>query len=358
VKHNATILVVDDTEANIDILVEVLNDYDVIVALDGNSALEIAQKESVDLILLDVMMPVMDGYQICHELKKNPITREIPIIFLTAKIEADDEIRGLELGAVDYIAKPFNPPIVLTRIKNHLLIKHAKDFLRCHNEFLESEVSQRTSEISAIQDITINAMASLVETRDNETGGHILRTQNYVRLLVKHLRNHPRFSDELTEYNSELICKSAPLHDMGKVGIPDHILHKPGKLDNDEFEIMKTHTTLGYEAIAYAEKNTTSTHISFLHFACQIVRSHHEKWDGTGYPQGLKGEEIPIAARLMAIADVYDALISKRVYKDALSYDKATQIILDGKGSYFDPDIVDAFYQLKDEFIAIANTYV
>jgi putative two-component system response regulator len=354
---NPTILIVDDTETNIDILVEVLKEYDVVVALDGATALEIIQQESIDLILLDVMMPVMDGYQVCQELKKNPNTKEIPIIFLTAKIQPDDEIRGLELGAVDYITKPFNPPIVCSRIRNHLLLKKAQDLLKNHNERLEYEVQERTKDISAIQDVTINAMASLVETRDNETGGHILRTQNYILLLIDYLQDHPRFKDELTPNNKEMIYKSAPLHDIGKIGIPDYVLHKPGKLSPEEFDIMKTHTLLGYDAILSAEKVLPNTKLSFLHFARQIALSHHEKWDGTGYPNGLKGDEIPIAARFMALADVYDALISKRAYKEAMAHEQAVEIILRGKEIHFDPDIVDAFQKLHKRFKQIADTY-
>ncbi len=352
-----TILIVDDTEENVDILVDLLGEYDLAVALDGVRALEIASQESVDLILLDVMMPEMDGYEVCRILKSQQKTKEIPVIFLTAKIEVEDEIKGLELGAVDYIAKPFSPPIIKERVKNHLLLKSAKDCLRNQNEYLETEVKKRTQEIVAIENATINAMASLAETRDNDTGNHIVRTKNYVGLLARHLSKNPKFSERLDERSLEMICKSAPLHDIGKIGIPDHILLKPGKLEADEFETMKTHSKIGHDAIVSAEKNLENIQVSFLSFARQIALSHHEKWDGSGYPEGLKGEDIPLCARIMAVADVYDALISERVYKKGMPHEQAVEIIKKDSGTHFDPDVVEAFVLLEQEFKTIAMRY-
>ena len=354
----ATILVVDDTPDNLTLMSSLLkDDYKVKVANGGEKALRIAQAENPpDLILLDIMMPVMDGYEVLDRLKHEPRTQDIPVIFLTAKAEIEDERKGLELGAVDYITKPISPPIVLARVKTQLSLKAAADFLRDKAKFLEEEVAKRTREVRAIQDVTILAMASLAETRDSDTGGHIRRTQHYVRALAEQLKTHPRFAWYLTEANIALLFKSAPLHDIGKVGIADRILLKPGHFDDQEFEIMKSHTQLGFDAIAHAEK-ALGTDVEFLSMAKQIALSHQEKWDGSGYPEGLSGDDIPIPARLMAVADVYDALISRRVYKDGMAHEKAVQIIAEGKGAHFDPDMVDAFLQIHEEFHAIAKRF-
>ena len=355
----ATLLVVDDTPENLELMSGLLKDlYRVRVANSGERALRLATADPApDLVLLDVMMPGIDGYEVCRRLKADPATANIPVIFLTAKAEIDDERHGLELGAVDYITKPISPPIVLARIKTHLDLKAAADILRDQNAVLESEVQRRTRIISAIQDVTVFAMASLAETRDNETGNHLRRTQHYVKCLAMALRDNPRFSDVLTLENIELLFKSAPLHDIGKVGIPDSILLKPGKLTPAEFEIMKTHTTLGYVALVRAEE-ALGERLDFLAFAKQIALSHQEKWDGSGYPQALAGDEIPVAARLMALADVYDALISQRVYKPPFDHTEAVRIITLGRGTHFDPDLVDTFMRVQHEFRAIAERYV
>lgn len=355
----ATILVVDDTPDNLTLMSGLLKDtYKVKVCHSGERALKIAQSETPpDLILLDIMMPEMDGYEVCKRLKLDPNTRDIPVIFLTAKTEIDDETHGLELGAVDYITKPISPPIVMARVKTHLEMKGVQDFLKDKNSYLEAEVMRRTAEVTAIQDVTIHAMASLAETRDSDTGNHIRRTQHYVKLLAEKLRFNPRFSHFLNDdKNIELLFKSAPLHDIGKVGIPDRILLKPGRFEPFEFEIMKTHTTLGRDAIQQAE-NELGIEMPFLKLAKEIAYYHQEKWDGTGYPEGLSGDDIPISARLMAVADVYDALISRRVYKAGMPHEKAVQIISEGKATHFDPDMVDAFIELQDEFKLIAATY-
>jgi putative two-component system response regulator len=353
-----TLLVVDDTPDNLTLISALLeDDYDVKVATHADKALRIAASETPpDLILLDIMMPEIDGYEVCRRLKSNPATCGIPIIFLTARAEIEDEQKGLELGAVDYITKPISPPILMARVKTQLSLKASTDFLRDKNDFLEAEVARRISEFMAIQDVTILAMASLAETRDSDTGNHIRRTQFYVRALAEKLKPHPRFSGFLTDYNINMLFKSAPLHDIGKVGIPDKILLKPGPLEAHEFEIMKTHTTLGREAIEHAERSL-GTKVEFLSMAKEIAYSHQEKWDGSGYPEGLSGDNIPISARLMALADVYDALISRRVYKAPLPHDKASQIILEGKNRHFDPDMVDAFIAIQAEFQDIARLY-
>jgi len=357
--QKAIILVVDDTPDNLTLMSGLLKDnYLVKVANSGARALKIAQSETPpDLILLDIMMPEMDGYEVCRLLKADNKTRDIPIIFLTAKTEVIDETLGFELGASDYITKPISPPIVLARVETHLSVKRMQDFLKDKNTYLASEVNKRTAEVMAIQDVTINAMASLAETRDNETGNHIRRTQHYVKILAEKVRFNPRFAHFLNDDKTiELLFKSAPLHDIGKVGIPDRILLKPGRFEPEEFEIMKTHTTLGRDAILQAEKDL-GVEMPFLKYAKEIAYSHQEKWDGSGYPEGLSGDDIPISARLMAVADVYDALISRRVYKAPMPHEKAVAIIKEGRGTHFDPDMADAFLVLQDEFKKIAAAY-
>ncbi|MCF8159705.1 MAG: two-component system response regulator [Polaromonas sp.] len=354
-----TVLVVDDTPDNLSLVSSLLrDDYIVRVANNGEKALRIAVSEQApDLILLDIMMPGMDGYEVCRRLKEDPRSRDIRVIFLTARSEVEDERKGFKLGAVDYITKPISPPILQERIKTHLALKAAADFLRDKNQYLELEVARRTQELAAIQDVTILAMASLAETRDSDTGNHIRRTQFYVKALAQQLQNHPRFKHYLIDANIAMLFKSAPLHDIGKVGIPDSILLKPGRFEPEEFEIMKRHTILGREAIEHAEKSL-GIEVDFLRTAKEIAMSHQEKWDGSGYPEALRGDAIPISARLMALADVYDALISRRVYKEGMPHDKAAAIIVDGKGSHFDPDIVEAFLVVQKEFQAIAARFV
>jgi len=354
-----TVLIVDDTAENITLINGLLKDqYRTRVATNGERALALAAAKPLpDLILLDIMMPGMDGYEVCRRLKADAGMKHIPVIFLTAKVEVEDEQKGFDVGAVDYITKPISPPIVLARVKTHLTLKSAADFLRDKNAFLETEVTKRTREVQVVQDVTIMAMASLAETRDNETGNHIRRTQNYVRALAKKLQSNPKFAAALDDATVEILYKSAPLHDIGKVGIPDRILLKPGKLTPEEFEVMKTHTTLGRDAILAAE-GLIDAPSSFLRLAREIAYSHQEKWDGSGYPQGLAGETIPLSARLMAIADVYDALISRRVYKAPMPHDKAVAIIREGRDRHFDPVMVDAFLQIEHEFHAIAGRFV
>ena len=357
--HRPLILVVDDAPDSIEPIVTCLHraDFRTRIATRGERALRLAASTPVpDLILLDVTMPDMDGYEVCRQLMNNPVTAGIPVIFLTIRNEELDEQLGFDAGAIDYITKPISPPLVLTRIRNHLNLKAASDFLRDRNSYLEQEVRRRTRELSLIQDATIVAMASLAETRDNETGNHIRRTQIYLRTLARHLQSHPRFSAELTDENIDLMYKSAPLHDIGKVAIPDRILLKPGELTPAEFEIMKTHTTLGREAISRAEALFGGIS-SFLRFAKEIAYSHQEKWDGSGYPLGLSGERIPVAARLMAVADMYDSLITRRIYKTAHSHAQAIDILRAGRGTDFDPDIIDAFLALQDDFQAIAQRF-
>jgi putative two-component system response regulator len=354
----ARILVVDDSPDNLELLQGLLHDhYDLMLANDGASALALATSEmQPDLILLDIMMPGIDGYEVCQRLKGNALTQHIPVVFLTARSDEVDERRGFDLGAVDYITKPIRGAVLRARVRTHLTVKAAADFLRDKTVFLEAEVARRTREVMAIQDVTTLAMASLAETRDADTGNHIRRTQRYVKVLAWKLSTHPRFAVVLTPQAIGLLYKSAPLHDIGKAGIPDRILLKPGKLTGEEFEIMKTHTTLGRNAILHAEREM-GVEVEFLTFAKEIAYSHQEKWDGSGYPEGLAGEQIPVSARLMAVADVYDALISRRVYRDAMPHAEAVRIIAHTRGKHFDPDVVDAFLEVQDNFQAIAIAY-
>ncbi|MBV7540316.1 two-component system response regulator [Acidovorax sp. sic0104] len=352
-----SVLVVDDTPQNLQLISELLTHrYKVRVAPSGDRALQIAQATPPDLILLDVVMPQPDGYEVCRRLKADARTRDIPVIFLTSRHDMDNEALGFSLGAVDYIAKPVVPPLLLARVHTHLTLKGASDFLRDKSSYLEEEVERRTQEVRDVRDVTVLALASLAEARDNDTGNHLLRTQRYVRLLATELRRHPVYAPHLDEQTIEWLYKSAPLHDVGKVGISDAILLKPGRLTPEEFEIMKTHTTMGRDAIAMAEHRLGKT-VPFLRIAKEIAYSHQEKWDGSGYPQGLSGDAIPLSARLMAVADVYDALITRRVYKDAMTHEEAVGIVAAGRGSHFDPALVDAFLAREAEFQAIARAF-
>ena len=353
------LLIVDDVPANLGVLGHLLRDagYQVKAANTGRAALHYAAQEPQPaLILLDVMMPEMDGYEVMKHLRQDPATCEIPVIFLTALDNARDEERGFQHGAADYITKPIKPDVVLARVRNQLLARLAQVWLRDQNAALEAEVVRRMHENELIQTVSIRALAHLAETRDPETGNHILRTQNYVRLLATRLRDHPRFVDMLDDIYIKMLAHSAPLHDIGKVGIPDSILQKPGKLTAEEWLIMQTHAKLGSDAIELAEQDIDQP-VEFLALAKEVARWHHERWDGRGYPDGLAEDAIPLSARLMTLADVFDALVSKRVYKEAMPSDEAREIIAAERGRQFDPDITDAFLSGFNEFIAIANQH-
>ncbi|MFD1382077.1 two-component system response regulator [Rhodanobacter aciditrophus] len=353
-----TVLVIDDEPMNIKVISGTLKDkYRVLVAKSGQQAFERLEQQRPDLILLDIMMPEMDGYEVCRTIKAAPATATIPIIFVTAMSEHVDEEKGFAAGAVDYITKPISPVIIQARIKNILDLMDAQQALTRQNQALEQTVAERTSELRLTQHVTIQALASLAETRDNETGNHIRRTQYYVKALAEHLASVGYYQDELTPTNIDLLFRSAPLHDIGKVGIPDNILLKPGKLTPEEFEIMKSHASLGAQALLSAQETVPELESSFLRYAREIAAYHHEKWDGSGYPYQLAGHDIPIAGRIMALADVYDALISERIYKPAFSHEKAKAILLEGKGRHFDPNITDAFMAIEETFVNIAQEF-
>lgn len=370
-RSDKTILVVDDTGENLTVIGGLLQPFfRVRVANSGMRALKVARSDPrPDLILLDVMMPEMDGYAVLAELRQDPYTRDIPVMFVTAMDGDQDEEYGLSLGAVDYITKPIRPAILLARVRTHLELKDARDWLRDQNGYLEGEVSRRMRENDLIKDVSLNALALLAEKRDNETGNHLYRTQAYVEALMQELQDHPRFRHALSAAQRQLIAKAAPLHDIGKVGIPDQILLKPARLTPEEFEIMKTHSLIGAEAIEAAIERVVggdrarldelqgSTPLDFLVVARHIALGHHEKWDGSGYPQGLRGDAIPIPARLMALADVFDALTCKRHYKKAFPLEQAVALLVEGRGTHFDPDVVDAFLAIQDRFADIAQRY-
>jgi putative two-component system response regulator len=354
----AKILVADDEAIDVDAMAEILEPhYTTVVAKDGGQALDrLAQGDLPDLALLDVMMPRVDGFQLAARMKADPKTTNVPIIFVTALDRPLDEARGFAVGAVDFVTKPISAPILLARVRTHLELATARVRLERHTLDLQRLVDERTSEVAATQDVTIRALASLAETRDNETGAHIRRTQHYARLLAQEMRRRAPSDPRLSERSIELIFKSAPLHDIGKVGIPDSILLKPGKLTPEEFEIMKRHAEIGRQALLAAAEESSQPS-DFLTCAIEIAGAHHEKWDGGGYPNGLRGETIPLSARLMAVADVFDALTSRRVYKPAMPFDQAAAIIEKGAGSHFDPAVVGAFKACLGGFEAIATAH-
>ncbi len=353
----STILVVDDLPENIDLLAEILLPYyRVRVANGGARALEAAKSDPrPDLILLDVMMPEMDGHEVLRLLRSDTRTSNIPVIFVTALDSDVEEASGLDLGAADYISKPVRPPVVLARVRTQIELARAREMLRAENASLDVEVRRRMRQNLVVQDVAMRALASLAEARDPDTGRHIMRTQLYVKILAEELATYSRFQGYLTPERIELFVKAAPLHDIGKVGIPDDILHKPAKLTPQEWDVMKTHSRIGADAIrrALAEQSNKDG-LEFLEVAAQIADAHHEKWDGSGYPEGLAGEAIPLSARLMAVADVFDALSSKRVYKESFDFERAVSIVTEGRGRHFDPDLVDAFLARAEDFKRVA----
>ena len=367
------IIAVDDQPDNLLILEDYLGrEYAVTTFGRGQQLIDyFTAGGQADLILLDVVMPMPDGYTLCRWLKGGPLTRDIPVMFLTSLESSTDEAFALSLGAEDFIHKPLSQAVVLGRVRNHLLLAQARKSLQDQNRTLERMVAERTrkiqeqsdelarrsSQIIAAQSATISAFCSLVEARDNETGNHILRTQHYMLALCEVMRLSPHHALELSDENITQIFKSAPLHDIGKVGIPDHILLKPGKLDPAEWEIMKRHAEFGAAAIAAAQGEIGNADTSFLEYARLIALTHHERWDGSGYPRALAGGDIPLAGRMMAVADVYDALISRRIYKPPYSHDEAIAMIVEERGKHFDPEIIDRMLTISGRFADIARRF-
>jgi putative two-component system response regulator len=350
------IALVDDNKANLDTAKSILKErFEVYPVQSGQLLLKIMEQVTPDLILLDVEMPGMNGYETLRQLKISHDLLFIPVIFLSANTDVGSEMEGLALGAVDYIYKPFSAPLLIKRIENHISTAEKTKKLQFYNAHLQEEVDRGRAQVLDLQNAMLGTISELVEYRDEVTGGHIDRTQSYLKLLLEDMVTNGIYKDELDSWDLELVVLSAPLHDTGKIAISDAILNKPGKLTPEEFEIMKKHVDYGVWAIEDMEKRASEN--SFLHHAKIIAASHHEKWDGSGYPKGLRGHDIPLQGRLMAVADVYDALTSVRPYKSAMSKDRAKQIILEGSGTHFDPELVYSFLRVADRFAAIAASF-
>jgi putative two-component system response regulator len=360
-KTRYDIIIVDDNKTNLNLGREILKTfYKVYPAPSAAKLFEILENLLPDLILLDIEMPEMDGYEVIKKLKTDARLADIPVIFLTAKSDDESELEGLDLGAADYISKPFSGPLLLKRVANQLLIMQQKrDLLAKQTSLtdytgnLEEAVRRKTNEVVMLQNAIIATVADLVECRDKKTGGHIARTRRYLEILTEELIRKGIYANELADWEMAYFLSSAPLHDVGKIAVTDLILNKPDALTPDEFEIMKTHVTVGVDAIEkIVDKMGTN---AFLLHTLYIAGTHHEKWDGSGYPVGLKGMNIPLEGQLMAIADVYDALISVRSYKEALSHEDACIIIKNGAGSHFNPVLVDIFCGVEEEFARTAQ---
>ncbi len=348
--ESGRLLIVDDTPENIEILGELLEEYKVFFTLDGEKALEKARIDpQPDLILLDVMMPGMDGFEVCQLLKADESTKHIPIIFVTALGDSTDETRGLELGAVDYVTKPFSPAVVKSRVRMHLELQRARRALANQNQLLEVTVSERTRQLRGAFDRirhssheTIVRLSRAAEFKDDDTGAHVLRMSHYAEAIARQLG--------LPAKECEDLLHAAPMHDVGKIGIPDRILLKPGKLDSEEWQIMRRHCKMGADILAGSDSDVIA-------LGEVVALTHHEKWDGSGYPRQLSGEDIPIVGRITAIADVFDALTSKRPYKEPFSLEKSFRIIREGRGNHFDPAVVDAFFAVEKTILAIKDRY-
>ncbi|MDR2106143.1 MAG: response regulator [Coriobacteriales bacterium] len=346
------VALVDDNMTNLAIGRNILKDsYEVYPVQSGQQLLDTMDMMQPDLILLDIEMPKMDGYETLRRLKQRYDLFSTPVIFLTAKTDMGSEIEGLDLGAVDYITKPFSAPLLIRRIENHILIAEQGKKLMYYNEHLQEEVRRKTDRVFTLQNAMLITVSEMIESRDGITGSHIERTQNFMRILIEDLLANGVYADTIGAWDLDLVLLSAPLHDTGKIAISDTILNKPGKLSPEEFEIMKKHVEYGVLALEKIERSTCES--TFLQHAKTIVGTHHEKWDGSGYPNGLKGTDIPLEGRLMAVADVYDALISARPYKKAFSLDDARRIIIDGSGTHFDPALVDSFLRVEQRFAEV-----
>ena len=348
----ASVLIVDDIDINRIILREILqDDYDILEADNGQSALDIlfTQSPLPDAMLLDIMMPGMDGFEVLEAMKAHARTEKVPVLFITAADASVNESRGLKEGASDYISKPFNPDVVKARVDNHIQLKRYRDHLE---ELLEKKIA----ELVAVHENTLETLATIIEYRDLESGTHIRRSSELTRALVLTMLNHEDYRAQLVAQQYSSIINAVKLHDIGKVGIPDKVLLKPGALTDEEFEIIKTHTTIGANIIDAISTDGDSDTL-YLKHCRDICKHHHERWDGKGYPSRLKGLDIPLSARIVAIVDVYDALVNKRCYKPPFTYEQAKNIIVDGRGTHFDPDIVDIFLTVADKFQELEMRY-
>jgi len=355
---NTKILIVDDSTTDRLIISAMLKDYNTLTACDGLEAMElIAKNPDLDLVILDLNMPNMNGFEVLEALQKNPEYRKLRTIILTNYDEIDNEVKGLELGAVDYIRKPLNLQSLLIRINIHIKLKNIQKMIEQDNKRLDAMVLKKTKEVAATRDITIHALIGLLEVRNIESSKHTIRTQLIMELLCEQLRTKEKYKNILTDAYFQELVATTPLHDIGKVGIPDNILLKPGRLTEEEFTLMKNHVNYGVNALQneiYCDEDVPS----FIKTAMEIVGAHHEKYNGTGYPRGLKGEDIPLPGRLMAIIDVYDALTSKRVYKPAYDFDYSIDLIKSESGKHFDPDIVEGFLEIKENVFDISRKFL
>jgi len=359
-----SILVVDDNEMNRDLLLRRLGhaEFQLSSATDGEEALEKLRAHSFDLVLLDIMMPVLDGYETLKVIQGDAMLRRVPVIMITALDDVDSAVRCIEMGAVDYVTKPFNPILLRARVDANLGRKrisdreeHRREEIERNNVSLSEEVRAKVLEISQSQLAAIFAMSKLAESRDPETGEHLERMREYCKLLSEKLGRMPKFQSIIDKAFIDNIYAASPLHDIGKVGIDDSVLLKPGALSDEEWVIMKQHPVIGAETLREVDRQHPGN--DFIHTGIEIAESHHEKWDGSGYPYGLSGESIPLVARILALGDVYDALISRRCYKDAFSHEKSRGIIEEGHGSHFDPDVVSAFFEAEDDFKRVRQEY-
>ena len=348
------IIAVDDNLTNLTALKNILRpSYETYTASSAAKMFDLLTKVKPDLILLDVAMPELNGYEAAKFLKNNLDYKNIPIIFVTSLNDAENEVEGLELGAVDYIYKPYVASLLLKRIETHLTLEDHKKGLEEHNAFIQKRLISKMSQVLDLQNSVINIVADLVEFRDGATGGHITRTEKYLQCLIDKLMGKNIYYDKVSSWDMDVLIPSAQLHDVGKIAISDTILNKPGKLTDEEFTIMKNHTQIGVDAIDRMEKKTRNN--IFFEYAKIFAGTHHEKWNGSGYPTGLKGTGIPLEGRIMAIADVYDALVSERPYKPIFSPAKTADIIKEGSGTHFDPQLVDVFMMVMDEFADISK---
>jgi len=340
-----TVFVVDDNDINLSIAKEVLKDiYKVMTLPSADKMFTLIEKVVPDIILLDIEMPEMDGFEALKRLKSNAALADIPVIFLTAMTDADVEARGFQLGVIDFITKPFSPPVLTNRIKTHLEID---EVIRERTSLLH----QKTVQLQKLQNSMISVIADMIENRDKGTGNHIERTTTYIRILIDAMIMRRVYIEDLSVMDLDLLCASARLHDVGKIAIPDAILNKPGKLTAEEYEIMKTHAIQGEQIINQMASHVGSN-VEFLNNARLFAGYHHERWDGKGYPRGLDRLNIPLHGRIMAVVDVYDALVSRRPYKDPFTPEEAVRIIMDSAGEMFDPLIVEVFNEVKDQFKA------
>ncbi|MDA3852251.1 MAG: response regulator [Spirochaetaceae bacterium] len=351
---NSRVVIIDDSQTSIDLIKGFLRKEGYILegvkgGLDGLK--RVLQHPKPDLVLLDIKMSDLNGFEVCRSIRNHPKTHDIPVIFVTSLNDAGNETYGLKMGANDYIVKPLNAGLTRIRVRHQLELRLAEEELEEQRDKLETQVQEKTRELDITQDITIECMATLAEKRDNDSSLHITRTRQYIKVICQRLKDHPEYKN-LSEKELDLFSKSAMLHDIGKVGIPDEVLQKTETLTKEEFEILKLHTKYGRDALLEAEKTLGST--SYLTYAREIAYTHHERWDGTGYPEGLKGKGIPLSGRLMGIVDVFDTLISKKVYKEATPHDEALEFIRSEAGKLFDPLLVEVFLDCKENILKIA----